>query len=380
MRPRGFGGVLLGAPQLALTAQCETVADVQAAVTYAVQNELGDCLRLDLQRMNSVQLDLDARIARVGGGATWRDLYRATQPFCMLTPGGRDTTAGIAETALSAHSGWLERKLGLAADALISVELVTAAGELLIADETRNTDLFWALHGGGANFGVASALTFRLTQVPTTTLAVLTWPAAAAPTVIRTYRDLIETGAPSSLGGGVLLVNDPRPVVRAIAVYLGGPEETAAVFAPMFALSPETTMLRETPYANLQPALGPGSWKACSERYFPAFPDPEVSALCDDAHGMGAGAWLALWPRGVRRGDWPVVYRDASWVVEGYGVSLEDPCLQAGQARLVAEYGPRNYERLARVKCRYDPENVFRVSRNVEPAWCSWPATIAPRR
>ncbi|MFF0264533.1 FAD-binding oxidoreductase [Kribbella sp. NPDC004536] len=367
MRPRGFGGVLLGtAPSL--VAQCETVADVQAAVGYAVEHELGDSLRLDLRRMNSVQLDLDARIVRVGGGATWRDLDRAAQPFCMLTPGGRDSSGAVADTALAGSSGWLERKLGLAAEALISVELVTASGELVIADETRNTELFWALHGGGANFGVASALTFRLTQVPITTVAVLTWPATAAPTVIRTYRDLIDAGAPPALGGGVLLVTG---LVMAIVVYVGDCDEARTAIGPLLALSPEVTVLRETPYASLQPTLGLGGWKACSERYFPAFPDAEVLALCDAAAGMDAGARLALWPRG-RAGDRPVVYREATWVVEASGAYLEDTCVPAGQERLVEEYGAANYDRLARVKCQYDPENVFRVSRNVEPAWrCS---------
>lgn len=385
MRPRGFGGVLLGTVP-SLVAQCETVADVRAAVEYAVEHELGDSLRLDLRRMNSVQLDLDARIARVGGGATWRDLDRAVRPYCLLTPGGRDPLGGVADTALDGRSGWLARTLGLAAGALISVELVTASGELLIADETKNTELFWALHGGGGNFGVASALTFRLTPAPITTLAVLTWPAAAAPTVVRTYRDLIEADAAASLDGGVLLVTGPsylpeslraHPVVMAVAVYVGDPDETRSAFAPMFALSPEVTLIRATAAADVASALGVSGWKACSERYFPEFPDPDVLALCDAARELRSGDWLALWPRGRVR-DWPLPHREATWVVEAYGTSLDDPCVPAGQARLVAEYGSANYERLARVKCRYDPENVFRVSRNVEPSWPGYAGSSGP--
>ena len=124
------------------------------------------------------------------------------------------STTGVAGLTLGGGSGWLERKFGLACDNLISVELVTADGRLLIADETKNTELFWALHGGGGNFGVATSLTFRLEDVPTCTLALLMWPARAGPAVVRAYRDLIEAGVSEDLGGGVIyLTGPPEPFV-----------------------------------------------------------------------------------------------------------------------------------------------------------------------
>jgi FAD/FMN-containing dehydrogenase len=433
MRPRGFGGVLLeqgdrGYDEArtvrnamvdhkpSLIAQCETAADVQAIVRHGVPGGLelavrGDvvdgALVLDLRRMNSVQIDPFARIARVGGGATWRDLDRAGQRYCLLASGGRDPSASVAGVTLGGGSGWLERKLGLASDALISVELVTADGRLLIADETRNTELFWALHGGGGNFGIATALTLRLTQVVTTTLALLAWPVAAGPSVVRAYRDLIESGAPDSLGGGVVFMAAPRsafvpdglrgqPVVLAIAVYAGGVEETCSVFAPMFALAPEGSEVRETPYVSLRGALDrPAGFRKFSRaEHLSEFPDPAVLAFCDQASGVQSASQQVMVPWGGAvlpgAGEWPQAYRRSAWVAQACG-AWPDPCSDAsgirwardmcaglgpwamvdaaGQARLIAECGAANYDRLARVKCQYDPENVFHLNRNVEPEW-----------
>ena len=167
----------------AMIAQCESAADVEAAVQLRRRAGLeiavrggghgvagtavnDDGLVVDLRRMNSVQVDPAARIARVGGGATWADFDRACQPFGLATTGGTGVDDRGRGLTLGGGSGWLERKFGLACDDLISVELVTADGRLLIADETKNTELFWALHGGGGNFGVATSLTFQLQQLP----------------------------------------------------------------------------------------------------------------------------------------------------------------------------------------------------------------------
>ena len=270
--PEGFGGVVLQAGDAAydeartvfnamidkrpaMIAQCESATDVVAAVQYGVAQELEIAVRggghgvagtgvsdggvvVDLRRMNSVQVDPAARIARVGGGATWGDFDRACQPYGLATTGGRVSTTGVAGLTLGGGSGWLERKFGLACDNLISVELVTADGRLLIADETKNTELFWALHGGGGNFGVATSLTFRLQPLPASTLALLLWPAAAGPAVFRAYRDLFEQGAPEELGGAALYLTGPpeefvpehlqgRLCVGAAAIYAGTEAEKA---------------------------------------------------------------------------------------------------------------------------------------------------------
>jgi FAD/FMN-containing dehydrogenase len=449
MRPTGFGGVLLQAGDTeydaartvfnamvdrkpAMIAQCESAADVQAVVRYGVENELELAVRagghavtgagvsdsglvLDLRRMNSVQIDPFSRIARVGGGATWRDLDRAGQRYCLLTTGARVPSAGVAGVTLGGGSGWLERKLGLSSDALISVELVTADGRLLIADETKNTELFWALHGGGGNFGVATALTFRLTQVVTTTLALLVWPMAAGPSVLRAYRDLLEV-APEELGGGVMFLTAPRaryvpeglqgqPAVLAVAAYAGGLDEAREAFAPMYALAPEGQFIAELPYADLQTALdSPGGFRNyCSAEHLREFPDPAVLAFCDRAREMltpSPSQQVVLpWGGAVRRsaGDWPQAYRGAEWVAHPFAAWV-DPCVDAqairwvrdvcadlepwstgqvylnfigyeGRDCVIAGFGPANYDRLARVKCEYDPENVFHLNQNIEPGW-----------
>jgi FAD/FMN-containing dehydrogenase len=449
-RPQGFGGVLLrdGDAQYdeartvfngmidkrpAMIAQCESAADVQAAVRYGVDQGLEIAVRggghgvagtavtdgglvVDLRRMNSVQVDPFARIARVGGGATWGDVDGACQKYLLATTGGRASTTGVAGLTLGGGSGWLERKFGLACDALVSVELVTADGRLLIADETKNTELFWALHGGGGNFGVATSLTFHLQQLPTTTLALLLWPASMGSDVLRTYRDLIEAGAPEELGGGVIYLTGPpeefvpahlhgQLVVGAAAVYAGSEAELREVFAPMFALAPEGEMVAEMPYAGIQSALDdpPGFRNYWSAEHLSSFPDPAIQAFADRTADMISPSpsqqAVVPWGGAVRRGaeKWPQPHRQAAWVVHPFGL-WSDPADDArgirwardvcsdlaewatgyvylnfigneGQNRVIAGFGEENYGRLSRVKCEYDPENVFHLNQNIEPGW-----------
>src|SRR5688572_3348555 len=215
----------------ALIAQCESVADVQAALAHAQANDLEVAIRsgghsvagastadgalvVDMRRMNSVDVDPEAKTATVGGGATWSVFDRATQPHGLATTGGRVSSTGVAGLTLGGGSGWLERQWGLACDNLLEVELVTADGRIVTANEDENSELFWALHGGSGNFGIATKLVFRLHPLAATTFALLLWPSEAGPEVARTYRDLIDAGAPTHLGGGVAyLTGPPEPFV-----------------------------------------------------------------------------------------------------------------------------------------------------------------------
>ncbi|MFI7063870.1 FAD-binding oxidoreductase [Kribbella sp. NPDC050124] len=449
-RPEGFGGVVLTGAEPAydeartvfnamidkrpaMIAQCESAADVVAAVKYGVAQELEIAVRggghsvagagvsegglvVDLRRLNSVQVDPDARIARVGGGATWADFDRACQPHGLATTGGRVSTTGVAGLTLGGGSGWMERKFGLACDNLVSVELVTADGRLLIADETKNTELFWALHGGGGNFGVATSLTFRLDELPTTTLAMLLWPAEAGPAVLRAYRDMIEAGASDNLGGGVLfLTGPPEPfvpehlqgqrIVAAGAMYAGPEAEARDAFAPMFALDPAGELVAEMPYADLNSALDdpPGYRNYWSAEHLSSFPDAAVQLFCDRSADMvvpSPSQQITIpWGGAVLRGadEWPLPYRKAAWVVHPFGL-WSDPADDArgrqwsrdlcadmkewatgyvylnfigneGQDRVIAGFGQENYERLSKVKCEFDPENVFHLNQNILPGW-----------
>jgi FAD/FMN-containing dehydrogenase len=365
--------------------------------------------------MNSVQIDPEARIARAGGGALGADLDGACQPYGLATTGGRDSTTGVAGLTLGGGSGWLERKYGLACDSLLSVELVTADGQLVIADETKNADLFWALHGGGGNFGVATSLTFQLYSLPVTTLALLLWPAEAGLEVTRAYRDLIEAGVPDELGGGVLFLTGPpaefvpahlqgKRLVAAAAIYAGTEAEARALFVPMFDLAPEGMMVAELPYAGIQSALDdpPGFRNYWSGEHLHSFPDAAVEVFYARSKEMlspePSQQILVPWGGAVSRDAdrWPLPHRSAAWVVHPFGVWADQADDERGIAwaralcadmkpystgavylnfigdeghdRVVAGFGRENYDRLAQLKAEYDPGNVFHLNQNVVPA------------
>ena len=154
----------------------------------------------DLRPLSAVTVDPRRRLATVGGGATWATLDRATQEHGLATVGGRVSSTGVAGLTLGGGSGWLERRFGLACDALEAVELVTADGEVITASADEHAELFWALHGGGGNFGVATALTFRLQPVGPHVLAgLLLHPAAEGAAALRRARDVMRD-APDELG------------------------------------------------------------------------------------------------------------------------------------------------------------------------------------
>lgn len=297
----------------------------------------------------------------------------------------------------------------------MSVELITADGQLVIADETKNTELFWALHGGGGNFGVATALTFKLRPLTSTTLMMLFWPVDAAPEAIRRYRDLFDAGVPEELSGGVLLMTGPpEPFVPmhlqgerliVVAGFFAGPEDEArASVAPMFDLGPEGVMVAEMPYAAIQSALDdpPGMRNYWSAEHLTEFPDEAIKAICDrDAdrpHPSPSQQLLVPWGGAVARGAdrWPLPHRKAAWVVHPFGVwedAADDErgiawarnaCADLkpwstgavylnfigdeGHDRVVAGFGQENYDRLARVKGEFDPGNVFHLNHNILPA------------
>ncbi|WBQ06845.1 FAD-binding oxidoreductase [Kribbella sp. CA-293567] len=448
-RPDGFGGVVLrpGDPSYdearsvfnamidkrpRLIARCESAADVAAAVRYGVAEGLEIAVRggghgvagtavsdgglvIDLRKMRSVQIDPEARLARVAGGAVWADVDGACQQYWMATTGGRVSTTGVAGLTLGGGSGWLERRFGLACDSLVSVELITADGQLVIADETRNRELFWALHGGGGNFGVATALTFRLRPLTSMAVVKLYWPADAGVDVVRRYRDLIEADAPEELGGGVFFLTgesaEPVPVhlrgerlIGASAVYAGSEQEARAAFAPMFELGPSFVVAAEAPYAAIQSAVDdpPGFRNYWSAEHLDELPDEAIRAFCDRAaempHPSPSQQVLMPWGGAVARdaGKWPLPHRTAAWVAHPFGMWADQAddrrgiewarglCADLkpwstgavylnfigdeGQDRIVAGFGRENYDRLARVKAEFDPGNVFRLNQNILPA------------
>ena len=193
----------------AAIAQCTSEEDVRAALAFAAENDLevsvrggghsvagasltDGGLKIDLRRMNSATVDPEAKTITVGGGAAWKDFDAATQPHGLAATGGRVSTTGVAGLALGGGSGWLERKFGLACDNLVSLRLVTADGRTVLASEDENPELFWAHHGAGGNFGIATELTFRLHEMARFTAALLVWPPEAGAEVTRVYRAFAE--------------------------------------------------------------------------------------------------------------------------------------------------------------------------------------------
>jgi len=411
-------------------AQCATVDDVVRAIKFGRDNGLEIAVRggghsvagkaltngglvIDLRRMNAVSVDPEARTATVAGGATMSHLDRATEPHGLATTGGRVSTTGVGGLTLGGGDGWLARKMGLAADNLLAVELVTAAGRVVRASDQENPDLFWALHGGGGNFGVATSFTFRLHELPTVTAALLLWPPAAGPDVMRAYRDFMES-APDEVGGGALYVTGPAEefvpehlvgtLACAVLVVYAGPEaEAREVAARLFALGHAGEMIVELPYAQMQCMLDdpPGYRNYCSAEYLDAFPDEAVDKFCARARDMiiPSPSQHVIIPQGgaIARGssDYPIPWRKASWCAHPFGL-WEDPgddergrrwahglCADLkpwasgavylnfigdeGENRVVAGFGRENYQRLAQVKAQYDPDNVFHLNHNIKP-------------
>jgi FAD/FMN-containing dehydrogenase len=410
-------------------AQCADAEDVVSALAFARRQGLPisvrsgghsvagnsiveDGLVVDMRNVKAVSVDPDARTATVGGGATWSDFDRAAEPHGLATTGGRVSTTGVAGLTLGGGSGWFERKFGLACDNLISVDLVTADGRQVRASEDENSELFWALHGGGGNFGIATSFEFRLHPLPVATLSLLLFPADRGPEVIRSYRDFAEA-APDEVGGGALyLTAPPEEFVpehmqgqRALGVgvmFAGGEKEAREVAAPLLELSPEGQMIAEMPYAELQCALDdpPGFRNYWSAEHLEDFPDEAIDLFCARSEDMivpSPSQQIALpWGGAVARnaGDWPLTSRHARWTVHPFGLwddSADDERGKAwargtcgdlksyatggvylnftgdeGEDRIHAGFGD-DWDRLAAVKAEWDPDNVFRQNHNVKP-------------
>ncbi|MCC7023997.1 MAG: FAD-binding oxidoreductase [Thermomicrobiales bacterium] len=414
----------------AVIAQCAIVDDVAAAIRFGRERALEIAVRggghsvagktltdgglvIDLRRMNDVSVDAEERMATVAGGATMRDLDRATEPYELATTGGRVSTTGIGGFTLGGGSGWLDRKFGLACDSLLSADVVLANGDFVRASEHEHPDLFWALHGGGGNFGVVTSFTFRLYPLRTVTAALLLWTPEDGPAIGRAYRDFMAD-ASDEIGGGFVFLTGPaeefvpehligRLTCLVLLTYAGPEAEARQAMAPMLALGHGGELIVEVPYAELQSMLDapPGYRNYWSAEYLDAFPDEAVDRFCARASDMvvPSPSQHVLFPQGgaVARGpaDYPIPWRRVARCVHPFGV-WENPddderarqwarglraALQPwasgttylnfigdeGHDRVVAGLGCENYDRLSAIKARYDPENTFRLNHNISP-------------
>src|SRR5688572_16616042 len=298
----------------ALIVQCSGAADVIAAVNFARDHALVLSVRggghnvagnavndgglvVDLSRMRGVHVDAKAKTARAEGGATWGDLDRETQVFGLATPGGVVSTTGVAGLTLHGGFGHLRRPYGLSLDNLLSVDIVTADGQLRTASATENPDLFWAVRGAGSNFGVVTSFEFRLHPVgPMVMLGATMYHLRDAPSVLRKWRSIIEDMpelyTPIALFWSVPEGMPPEavgtPVVIIAGIHAGSVEDGEKAVKPLRSLAtPVLDLSGPAPYAGLQGAFDPffpkgllAYWKST---YVNELSDGLLDALCDAA-------------------------------------------------------------------------------------------------
>jgi FAD/FMN-containing dehydrogenase len=420
----------------ALVFQPTSARDVAAAVSFAREHGLllsvkggghniagtalaAGGLTLDMSRMCDVTVDPVVRLVNVGPGCLLKDVDQATQTHGLATVLGFISETGVAGLTLGGGLGYLTRRFGWAVDNLEEVEIVTADGAIRTANQDTNADLFWALRGGGGNFGVVTRFTFRLHAVgPAVYGGLIAWPFERADEVLQTYRT-VTSQAPRELAVWLVLLRaPPEPFVPAewhgericaMAVcYSGDVAEVDEVLAPIRALSdPIVDVLGEQPYTQVQSYLDEGEpkgnhyyWKteylaelsddllATMRDLFAACPIPEAQlgflhlggALNERAEDDGAvgnrDARFACGVNGAWEPDEPDADRFRQWIrgawrrVRPFSTGRTYVNFQTAdedEERVQATYGA-NFDRLVAIKKRYDPSNLFRVNRNIPPA------------
>jgi FAD/FMN-containing dehydrogenase len=407
-----------------LVARCAAPDDVVAALAYARTQGLplavrggghsvtgaslcDDGLVIDMRGMADIDVDPAARVARVGGGATWAQVDRATQAHGLATTGGRVSTTGVAGLTMGGGSGWLERQHGLACDNLLAAELVTASGELVRASADENPELLWALRGGGANFGVVTALELQLHPVGPEVLAGLVLhPAERATDLLKLFRDVMGD-APEQLGLAYMYFTAPdepdipeelrgKPAALVAGMYDGPLPEAEEALRPIREFGPPAADFFEpVQYADFQCSLDdpPGYRNYWTAEQVAELPDAAIDTLiarAAQAPPRPSQLFIVPWGGAVARvgaDESPLAGRDAAFVVHpllmwedpaddefmfalgrGYREDLRpyatgDVYLnftgEEGGERTRAGFGERNFERLARVKQAWDPDGVF---------------------
>jgi FAD/FMN-containing dehydrogenase len=418
-----------------LIARCIGAADVVAAVRLARDRDLEIAIRggghnvagtavcddgmvIDLSQMRGVRVDPGKRRTWVQGGALWGDVDHETQAHGLATTGGIVSHTGVAGLTLGGGIGWLMRKHGLTVDNLLAVELVTADGELLRASEDEHPDLFWALRGGGGNFGVVTMFELRLHPVgPMVMAGPILWDASDAGEILRFYRNFLRD-APDELGTVVRFGTAPplpvipqdlhwRPVVMMGACYAGPIDDGEQALRPLRAFGkPLLDLVGPSPYVGFQSALDSTVahgwsyyWKST---HLPELRDDLLDVITEHAfsgssprsyvamfhlqgavsrvaaHGTAYGNRQAshaitidaVWRPGEGFGD-----RDTAWARELFaalgcfreGVYVNFLGGDEGPGRVREAYGDSVYDRLVEVKTTYDPGNVFHHNQNIRP-------------
>jgi len=414
-------------------ARCTDVADVMAAVEYGRENKLltairggghnggglgicDDGLVIDLSRMKGIRVDPAALTVRAQGGCTGGDLDHATHAFGMATPSGTVSTTGVAGLTLGGGIGHLTRPYGLSIDNLLGVDMVLADGRFVTASENQNPDLFWAVRGGGGNFGVVTSFQFRLHPVALVNAGPTFWPIEQTPQVMKAYKQFILE-APEDVSGFFAFLTVPpvplfpaelhgRKMCAVIWCSTAAPEKSEKITKAMRSVGkPALDHVGPVPFPALQslfdPLLPPGLqwyWRA---DFVKDFSDEAIAKHFEQALKAPAGlSQVHIYPingaaHRVGRTDTAFSYRDANFALVIVGVdpspangpAVTKWCkdyfdavhpysaggayvnfmMDEGQDRVKASFR-ENYDRLATVKKKYDPANFFRVNQNIHPA------------
>ena len=415
-----------------LIARCSDAADVTQVVGFARESgidlairggghngpglgSVDDGLMIDLSAMRGVIVDPDLKTARVLGGSLVSDVDHATGGFGVAAPFGIISTTGVGGLTLGGGIGNLTRKLGLSIDNVLAFDVVLADGSLVRASENEHEDLFWALRGGGGNFGVVTAFTFRLSPVPAVVGGPTLWTLDRAPEILRWYRDFLPA-APDDLNGWFAFLTVPpvapfpeelqlQKVCGVVWCWAGAQEDADEAFAPVRALRPDLDGLMTMPVGALNSAFDPlypagdqWYWRA---DFFDRLSDEAIEAHVEFAHRLPTPkSTMHLYPvdgaaSRVASDATAWAYRDAKWGQVMVGVD-PDPAtaddlkewtvdywealhphsmggayvnmmMEEGDDRIQATYRG-NFDRLVEVKRKYDPDNLFHVNQNIRPS------------
>ena len=414
----------------AMIVRCMDVADVIHAVNFARANDLllavrggghnggglgicNDGLVIDLSGIKYVKVDIKNKTVRVGGGNTWGEVDHGTHPFGLAVPAGIISTTGVGGLTLGGGVGHLSRKFGLTIDNLLEADMVLADGSFVTVNDDQNSDLFWAIRGGGGNFGIVTSFLFKAHPVHTVIAGPTLWPIEKTETIIKWYHEFIHD-APEELNGffATLIVPGPpfpehlhnKMFCGVVWCYTGDQDKIDDLFKPVKAMNPIFEHVGPMPYPALQSMFDglypPGlQWYWRADFFNELGPEAARQHLKFGSTIPTPFSAMHLYPisgAASRKGknDTPWAYRDSKyagvivgvdpdpenadmitrWCKEYWkalhpyssGGAYSNFMMDEGQDRIKDSYR-HNYNRLVEIKRKYDPDNFFRVNQNIKP-------------